>query len=706
MTRQTHNTLRVRRILAVLLLVCLAAAVAVAVWGMLDRPMGRVRAQVLLTFVGLAVGLLVALVQVRSANRWARLLVAGLAAVIVSQASYLLLVWTGWNRTSALWRIWWLSMVPSVNITHLLLLRASARGARGRLEWLTGVAAVAAGALTLTLGLPRTLLSEVARPWLWVGAALYLLATIGTIAVIVRALRGRVRLRPLPLAVKIVLILLTHAVLFAGGWYVGHRGQTPADPFAALPSAMANLPPEQVAAQTDADLARLRTVSAGLAELCVEMEQQEAQLRATLDEQGREYLLPAEDDRLRWQFVTYLSYRSALRRIIAAYSGFQAVRDPALRARCFLLAHAAAMTTHEAGLRLLYMFRDRPVERRKLNEPEPAWGIPADMFDSICESAASRRDARLLEEMDAYRRHKTPHWRDINAWSEADLDWLATRIDAAQHYARQHRLNPELVQVETFVARVKQDAYSPVYAVQSVVSEWIGDTRIVQRPPLVSTERIDRFQGQLRPGDILLERRNWFLSNAFLPGFWPHAALYVGTVDDLKRLGIADAPAVREHLAEFARPAADGRGNTVIEAVSEGVVFNSLQHSCHADYVAVLRPRLSDQQIARAIVTAFGHKGKPYDFGFDFFTSDKLVCTELVYRCYEGLLHLPLKRVMGRDTLPAVEIVRKFADERGKADRQLDFVLFLDADPDAKTVRDATADDLCQSVNRPRSFNE
>ncbi|KKK62775.1 hypothetical protein LCGC14_3000960, partial [marine sediment metagenome] len=47
-------------------------------------------------------------------------------------------------------------------------------------------------------------------------------------------------------------------------------------------------------------LARLRKVAAGLAEIRLDMEVFQAQLRAKLDEQGRGYLLPAEDDRLQF----------------------------------------------------------------------------------------------------------------------------------------------------------------------------------------------------------------------------------------------------------------------------------------------------------------------------------------------------------------------------------------------------------------------
>ena len=80
--------------------------------------------------------------------------------------------------------------------------------------------------------------------------------------------------------------------------------------------------------------------------------------------------------------------------------------------------------------------------------------------------------------------------------------------------------------------------------------------------------------------------------------------------------------------------------------------------------------------------------------------------TELVYRSYRDALHLELERVMGRDTLPALAFVRKFARERGTPDQELDLVLFLDGDADLGRAVEADEDAFIASADRLREFNE
>jgi hypothetical protein len=175
---------------------------------------------------------------------------------------------------------------------------------------------------------------------------------------------------------------------------------------------------------------------------------------------------------------------------------------------------------------------------------------------------------------------------------------------------------------------------------------------------------------------------------------------------DLRDLGVDRDPEVARRLDGFAEVAPDGHPHAVIEAVSEGVVFNSLEHSLAADYAAALRPRLDAAARARAIAVAFRHHGKPYDFEFDFFSADRLVCTELVYRSYRDLLRLDLERVMGRDTLPAIEIVRKYARELGTPQQELDLVFFLDGDPVRGRAEERDEAAFIASAERRREFNE
>ena len=252
----------------------------------------------------------------------------------------------------------------------------------------------------------------------------------------------------------------------------------------------------------------------------------------------------------------------------------------------------------------------------------------------------------------------------------------------------------------------KESMGRKVYTVQSNVAEFFGDTRIYQRDPFITVKQIKEVAPRFRPGDIILERRNWYMSNPWLPGFWPHAALYIGSPEELKEYDVLDHPDVKKYLPEYQMKTEHGDSLKIIEAVSEGVILNTLEHSIHADYVVVLRPRLNKKQISEAIVRAFRNLGREYDFNFDFDDRERLVCTQTVWLSYEGMLNIPLVNVMGRRTLPAHEIAKLYAAERKSPDRQFDFVFFLDADcrNACAVLRDEEA--FCETLTRPQAWVE
>ena len=249
------------------------------------------------------------------------------------------------------------------------------------------------------------------------------------------------------------------------------------------------------------------------------------------------------------------------------------------------------------------------------------------------------------------------------------------------------------------------------YATQSAISTWIGDFKIRQPRKgrsLIDKPQLARLAELLTPGDVLLERRNWYLSNAFLPGYWPHGAVYVGNAEDLRDRGLDQNEHVRKHWNRFAEQDDEGHDHVIIEAVSEGVIFSSLEHSIGgADSVAVLRPRVSDEEKNEAIVRAFSFAGRPYDFEFDFESTDKLVCTEVVYRSYggnSGPIDFPLEKIMGRQTMPAINLVRKFDKEYGTDAAQFEFVAFIEGDEATESARFVTdVDAFRDTVNRSAS---
>jgi len=695
-----------RRALVTAAFTLLTAVLGLVVTAAIVGSYGHLRSLLLLSALGLAVGCLLGALHVGCLERWPRLALGGFAAIVASQLAFHLLVWSGWKTQTLPWRAWWIAMVASLLLSHLALLALARRRGRDPLVATAAWTALPAAVGWALLALRRDLLAELHPAVLVLGALPIVVTVVSSLAVAVRAARLGQRQWSLPVAWRRGLLVLSHAAVLLVGLYLGRIAVVRSGAAGDLPSALAHMSGPEIDAQLEADLRQLRSVVAGLEELERDMAVAREQVRVRQLAEGRDYFLPAEDDALRWSFVTFLSYRTALLRQVTTYSGFEAVADELRRARCFLLGYAAAVTHYRSAVDLVEAYGTRPLERRKLNEAEPSWGLPAGMFDQVSSSVSSERQVELAEEMAAHFEHRRAGWRAAGVWPEADFKWLEGHILSSLEAVRRRRVDSHRRWLGLVLDKVRSDAYTPVYAVQSLVAEWIGDVRIVERPPFIGEAEIARIRPRLKPGDILLERRSWYASNAFLPGFWPHAALYVGTLEDLERLGVSGEPEVVRRLEDYRRPAADGHSQTVIEAVGEGVIFSSLEHSLSADYAAVLRPRLSEAEIARAIATAFRHQGKPYDFEFDFFTADRLVCTELVYRSYLDLLHFKLVNVMRRDTLPAIEIVRKYARERGTPGQELDLVLFLDGDPALGRAVEADEQAFIASAERPREFNE
>jgi hypothetical protein len=194
---------------------------------------------------------------------------------------------------------------------------------------------------------------------------------------------------------------------------------------------------------------------------------------------------------------------------------------------------------------------------------------------------------------------------------------------------------------------------SYIYFQKELLFKWAADTRLYDNPYPIKTLHFNTIRNQLEPGDIILTRRNGYISNYFIPGYWTHSALYIGTTEVMY----------------------DKNQPFVIEALSEGITCRSIEESLQVDAFIVLRPLISKLEIEKAIKIAKNHLGKPYDFDFDFNTLDKVGCTELIFRSYRHAEVIAAHQSFGRKFTTPSEILEDFINREGSKSQRLDFVL-------------------------------
>jgi hypothetical protein len=396
---------------------------------------------------------------------------------------------------------------------------------------------------------------------------------------------------------------------------------------------------------------------------------------------------------------------------------FYQLRQRKDRMRSFHLARGVFLTQYRVALEVIAVFEQNPMVDTILNEENSALGLPKRVYGQFKYQYLNVIKAGRYAALEAVARvYKAPKDARLARWADAD-----SRLILAAGKGPGPRMT-----FKNGLAIVKQLRHSAWFPVQKGVAEWMGHTK-VWRPHrnLIRPEQVEALAGRLDPGDILLERREWYMTNVGIPGFWTHAALYVG--DAAKRAALSARPEVKRWLADqgaesldrliqerypkayagLNTPYDDGRLPAVIEAISAGVSLTSLDHSAGCDSLAVLRPRLSEADRAAAVVRAMRYFGHPYDYDFDFCSDSSLVCTELVVKSYlsdatkQGLV-LPVEHLMGHMITPANAFARQFDQTFGGAAQQMDMVLFLDGQEKEKRAVASDVETFRTTWNRPK----
>ncbi len=264
---------------------------------------------------------------------------------------------------------------------------------------------------------------------------------------------------------------------------------------------------------------------------------------------------------------------------------------------------------------------------------------------------------------------------------------------------------------------VEKEMFDTWFPIQKAVASSMGRAIISTRgnEGLIEDEDVTQMETKMLPGDIMLQRRNWHVSNVGIPGFWTHSALYTGDLATMDKYFASEFPynghdsfsayleANFPSVYEMYKVESDGT-KSVIEAIEPGVVLRTLTKSADADFVVVLRPNLTKKDKLLALNKAFSNFGKPYDFNFDFDTRDALVCSELVYDAYferlpeKAGLRMDTSLVNGRRIVSPFDMAKKYVEERNASEQEFEFVYFLKSDEKTKVVSVGTEKDFVASI--------
>lgn len=370
---------------------------------------------------------------------------------------------------------------------------------------------------------------------------------------------------------------------------------------------------------------------------------------------ARGYFLPDEDEWIKLRYSQYLSLRASLLSTIEEI-GSLAGRNGlewGSRLPLFTTAFAAACILMRANRFLVDIAKDRPVVWKKLDESDSASGIPRKSFTAVYEAMSSpRNQLRFLDAADFFLLHRD----EIHALSEIPaLRPMVDLLEIEEPFIERRRREAIKRRISyrwfSFLRRHRSAWTQVMNGMFEVSGRAIADLRQPGIKPTGAPKRIHpALRAQVvalaRPGDVFITRHDDALSNLFLPGFWPHGALFLGTSKDL--------PQAYDNL-----PPADESDAWFLEAKKDGVKIRPSTETLSVDALVVLRPPLPESEIHRALHRALSHRGKPYDFLFDFRTADRLVCTEVVYRAFHGInpVNFHLREVGGRLCLPAEEFL-------------------------------------------------
>jgi len=456
------------------------------------------------------------------------------------------------------------------------------------------------------------------------------------------------------------------------------------------------------------DMRLLQSFSLELKDLAEEMEI----LQTEIQQKERGHYTSDEHDKIENLLFRYLVCRESLWEMIDYYRDYNdRFSDEQNRTKGFTIGFDAALHLANYSSILVATFIDNDIIIDKLNEEYYRSGIPRGTFNKLFESLTNIENIEALKTAwELYSTEIADHESLLYKISQSEpaykhatsqLTVLYKDVDERIRHILEKRslLLPDVRNRlrHSKIIELAQEARvmlgDNLYAARGILFQNISR---IKSPTAVnlefSKEQVARMKELLKPGDLILTFSDGYMSNVFLPGKFKHGITYVGSPEDREKAGLFEEPdqgVPEQKIEKFKTDLKidrldSGKEADLIEAVAEGVIFNSLEEIAneHIARLCVLRPHLNRNNSINSLRRIFLLLGNSYDFKFDFTDGSSQCCTELIYRAFhkQGPIRFDLTKRMGVWTLCADDIVQYYLSSKQGV---FDFVLYAEESPGA-----------------------
>lgn len=236
----------------------------------------------------------------------------------------------------------------------------------------------------------------------------------------------------------------------------------------------------------------------------------------------RDTALSSADRALLMSFwAPHLDHERALRSYERRFlDGWQRAGDPEDATRALAVGLVALAARVQSDLLMIEHLGRSEAVRAAMNDTAADYGVAPAEYDSILRRIALPQTILTLQLATDALERRLQALRDKKLSTDAEFLALADRSLAYSTTvdATYQRSAPRLV-ATAIGAATSEQLNAVASAIVTNIAEWLGNTRLRGKgTSLISAEQVVWLQERLRPGDVMVERRNWYLSNLGLPG--------------------------------------------------------------------------------------------------------------------------------------------------------------------------------------------